>query len=615
MAYIGQGIKNGTFAKLDTSGNTYNGSNVTFALGTQVGSPVQLLVSHDGVIQNPGTDYTLASNGTQITFTTAPASGASIFIMEISGAVGGPMNRDLNGEELILDVDGDTSITADTDDQIDIKIAGADDFNFTANTFTAASGSTIAAQALTATTLTATGATSLNGGAFVFNEDSADVDFRIESNGNANMLFVDGGNNRAILGSATSVAPMALEGALQITGNSVNAMSLNRFTADEGGFDLIFLSSRNATPGSTTIVQDNDELGALHFCADDGTDYASKGAKISAKVNGTPGANDTPAELIFETAYDGANSTVNNMSISSEGNVGISDRHTTDSSSAENVLKLVNNADKHIIFANANNTSMTNSVTVFRCNRSGSQFYELNSMFSNAGGSADKEFRVDGDGDVHCDGSFSGSGADYAEYFQTKDGNSIAVGKTVVLDGDKVRASTDSDNASDILGIVRPGGNGQMQRTSVVIGNAQSMQWHGKYLIDDYDAYVLEEYTTTTWYTKGKNADGEWVEGEFYHSYETDKIPADGTEIWGAKLPPDNAVVSTTEKDGVTKLKRKKLNPSYDESKTYVPREDRDEWVLIGLLGQVPMTKGEKTGSGWTKMKDRSGSVELWYIK
>ena len=143
MAYIGQGIKNGTFAKLDTSGNTYNGSNVTFALGTQVGSPVQLLVSHDGVIQNPGTDYTLASNGTQITFTTAPASGASIFIMEISGAVGGPMNRDLNGEELILDVDGDTSITADTDDQIDFKVAGADDLKMTANAINVLSGTTL----------------------------------------------------------------------------------------------------------------------------------------------------------------------------------------------------------------------------------------------------------------------------------------------------------------------------------------------------------------------------------------------------------------------------------------------------------------------------------------
>jgi hypothetical protein len=61
-------------------------------------------------------------------------------------------SKDLNGEQLILDADADTTITADTDDQIDIRIAGADDFQFTANTFTAQSGSTIAAQALTGTT-------------------------------------------------------------------------------------------------------------------------------------------------------------------------------------------------------------------------------------------------------------------------------------------------------------------------------------------------------------------------------------------------------------------------------------------------------------------------------
>jgi len=101
MAYIGQGIKQGTFKVLDTSGNTYNGSNTTFSLGTQVGSAAQLLVSHDGVIQLPGTDYTLASGGASITFTTAPASGASIFIVEISGAVGGTVTP------------SDTSVTAD----------------------------------------------------------------------------------------------------------------------------------------------------------------------------------------------------------------------------------------------------------------------------------------------------------------------------------------------------------------------------------------------------------------------------------------------------------------------------------------------------------------------
>ena len=63
----------------------------------------------------------------------------------------GLAGADLNGQSLILDADADTHITADTDDQIDISIAGADDFQFTANTFTAQSGSTIAAQAVTAT--------------------------------------------------------------------------------------------------------------------------------------------------------------------------------------------------------------------------------------------------------------------------------------------------------------------------------------------------------------------------------------------------------------------------------------------------------------------------------
>ena len=54
-----------------------------------------------------------------------------------------PNKLDLNGNELILDADADTSITADTDDQIDIRIAGADDFRFTANSMNVLSGSTL----------------------------------------------------------------------------------------------------------------------------------------------------------------------------------------------------------------------------------------------------------------------------------------------------------------------------------------------------------------------------------------------------------------------------------------------------------------------------------------
>jgi hypothetical protein len=52
---------------------------------------------------------------------------------------------DLNGtaDGLILDADGDTTISSPSDDQIDFEIAGADDFTMTANTFTILAGSTI----------------------------------------------------------------------------------------------------------------------------------------------------------------------------------------------------------------------------------------------------------------------------------------------------------------------------------------------------------------------------------------------------------------------------------------------------------------------------------------
>ena len=83
-----------------------------------------------------GVTWGTSDKGTKILY----ANGTDIVDTNIGGGVGG---HDLNGEELILDADADTSITADTDDTIDIRIAGADDFQITANSFNALSGSSI----------------------------------------------------------------------------------------------------------------------------------------------------------------------------------------------------------------------------------------------------------------------------------------------------------------------------------------------------------------------------------------------------------------------------------------------------------------------------------------
>ena len=85
-------------------------------------------------------DYT-ATNGTAVVLSTGAHLNDMIKINAVQAT--NLTTSDLDGAEFVLDADGDTSLTADTDDQIDIKIAGADDFRFTANNFNVLSGSTL----------------------------------------------------------------------------------------------------------------------------------------------------------------------------------------------------------------------------------------------------------------------------------------------------------------------------------------------------------------------------------------------------------------------------------------------------------------------------------------
>ena len=89
MAYIGREPNFGQFRKVDVSSWTFNASNVSFPLGDQVGNVNQLIVSLNGVIQEPTSDYLLQAGGNNLVFTTAPDSGDSCFAM-VFGDVGGP---------------------------------------------------------------------------------------------------------------------------------------------------------------------------------------------------------------------------------------------------------------------------------------------------------------------------------------------------------------------------------------------------------------------------------------------------------------------------------------------------------------------------------------------
>ena len=163
--------------------------------------------------------------------------------------------------------------------------------------------------------LTIDGTLNVNGGV-VFNENSADVDFRVESNNDANMLFVDGGNDRVYFGR--NVTDGVGNARVQIEAQDGEAgISIHRGSASSGGGKIFFSKSRGASAGDDTVVQSGDQLGALFFTGADGTDRESAGAEISVEVDGTPGSNDMPGRIKFSTTADGASSVTEAMRIDS----------------------------------------------------------------------------------------------------------------------------------------------------------------------------------------------------------------------------------------------------------------------------------------------------------
>jgi hypothetical protein len=136
MAYIGQQPFQ-EFASIPTKDSfTGDGSTTTFDLANDVvrGGENALEVFVNNVRQEPGSGKAFAlgvdgsSNYRRITFTAAPADGASIYVINDKTNLStiAPLNTDFNGVELVLDADADTSLHAETDDQIDLRIAGVD---------------------------------------------------------------------------------------------------------------------------------------------------------------------------------------------------------------------------------------------------------------------------------------------------------------------------------------------------------------------------------------------------------------------------------------------------------------------------------------------------------
>ncbi|AWD88055.1 MULTISPECIES: peptidase G2 autoproteolytic cleavage domain-containing protein [Bacillus] len=130
-------------------------------------------------------------------------------------------------------------------------------------------------------------------------------------------------------------------------------------------------------------------------------------------------------------------------------------------------------------------------------------------------------------GDITSTGKMNGGAtfSDYAEYFESLDGKAIPTGTIVTLEGAKIRPARKGE---DVHGVIS-------ETAGTILGGAD-IHWQGRYLKNEFGGYIYEDVVNP----------------------ETGDVK---------KLP--------------------KVNPEWIEKIDYVPREERPEWNIVGLLGQV----------------------------
>ncbi len=270
-------------------------------------------------------------------------------------------------------------------------------------------------------------------------------------------------------------------------------------------------------------------------------------------------------------------------------------------------------------------------------------------------GTDDPDRRLHVDGDVRFVGeswanSYRSGSTDSAEYFESKNGKKIKFGTSVVLDGDKIRPSKKGETP---IGIIS---------ANPLIAGGVPIEWPKKYLKDEFRNQIVEEYKEEIMVPKKEKIKKErqkvkkkkikekitrteiaFENGKYFQKEITETMEKEVEEpvfkevdlydskkekIIGKHRIP---VMETYEEEidvkdengqpvmiGSGKFETKtrpKINPEYDETKEYIPREKRPEWNCVGLLGQLPLRKGQPVAPTWIKIKNISKDVELWLVK
>ena len=146
--------------------------------------------------------------------------------------------------------------------------------------------------------------------------------FSVETSGTEALRITDG-SDVLIGGHSAAIDPSSYGAHLEVHGTGLDAgINVLRYSANAFGPTIVLGKSRNGSIGSNTVVQEDDELGKIHFYGTDSSDW-EPGASIKGVADGewntSSDTTDSPGRLEFYTTADGSDTLTERFRIDSAG--------------------------------------------------------------------------------------------------------------------------------------------------------------------------------------------------------------------------------------------------------------------------------------------------------